>query len=535
MKWRIVLHILGALSLITAAALIPSLCFAVYESGEAEIGWRTTKAFGSSIVFCTILGFGLWYGTRKYRDDRFTASEGFAVAALGWALMAGLGAMPMYLCANHDIRAPGYEYKLVGQSPGPDFTYIDAYFECISGFTTTGSSVFGTARDPKTGRGIGIIEALPKSFLFWRSLTHWLGGMGIVVLCLALLPALRAGGYQMFQAEVPGPTADRLLPRVRQTAAILWGVYVLLSGAEALLLWLGDMPLFDALCHTFGTMATGGFSTKDASIGHYFKNGVANNLYFEVVIDVFMFLAGVNFLLHFQALRGNLDAYRKNSEFRFYCVVVMVAVLLLTISLRLSGMGPDSYGQTLREAVFQTLAIMTTTGFATANFDLWPGFCRLLLVVLMFFGGCAGSTGGGLKQIRIYVIFKYIYRSLLRLLRPGLANRIRVGEETLDEKLVANIIGLALLWAVVFGVACVLLMPLLGDTMQNENWRLVTAVTAVAATLNNIGPGLAGVGATCNFGWMPLSAKVLLSICMLMGRLEIYSVVVVLLPLTWRK
>ena len=172
-------------------------------------------------------------------------------------------------------------------------------------------------------------------------------------------------------------------------------------------------------------------------------------------------------------------------------------------------MGPETYGQTVREAVFQTLAVMTTTGFATANFDLWPGFCRLLLVVLMFFGGCAGSTGGGLKQIRIFVILKYIYRSLLRLLRPGLANRIRVGEETLDEKLVANIIGLALLWAVVFGVACVLLMPLLGDSMHDENWRLVTSVTAVAATLNNIGPGLAGVGATCNFGWMPLSAKIL--------------------------
>lgn len=540
MKWRIVVHVLGALCILVAVALLPSVGFAVTEAGDAAVGWRTLRAFGLSALGAALAGGLLLWATRGAGEERFTAAEGFAVAALGWVLMGLLGALPLWLCVNPGAPPPGCTYATPGMSPGPGFGYVDACFESMSGFSTTGSSVFGSPRDPVTGAGIGMIEALPRSFLFWRSLTHWLGGMGIVVLCLALLPTLRAGVYQMFQAEVPGPTADRLMPRVRQTAAILWGVYVLLTVVQTALLWLGDMPLFDALCHTFGTLATGGFSTKDASIGFYATH--PNGLYLELVIDVFMFLAGANFLLHFQALKGNPGCYRRNDEFRFYCLVLGAAILCVVVGLRVAGTGPATLGGTVRVAVFQVVSVMTTTGFGTADFNLWPGMLRVLLVGLMFLGGCAGSTGGGIKQIRIMVAVRYVHRALERLIRPGLVKLVRVGPDAMEEHLVANVMSLVVLWFAVFGVATLAVTGLLegvvppgADPACAGDGRLVTAATAVAATLNNIGPGLSGVGSTCNFGWMPASAKVVLALCMLLGRLEIYTVVIVFLPLAWRR
>ena len=545
MNWRLVLYILGALCVVAAAAMLVPLGIALLGEEAQTLGTKTAWAFGIGVGFSLGVGLLLRLLTHRSAHDRFTASEGFAVAVFGWLLLAGLGAVPLYLCRSTGTLQAGQSHRVVGRSPGPAFSYLDAYFETMSGFTTTGASVFGTSRRITDAAGNevgrGMIEALPPSFLFWRSLTHWLGGMGIVVLCLAILPALRAGGYPMFQAEVPGPTAERLRPRIRETAAILWGVYVLLSGGETLLLWLGDMPLFDALCHAFGTMATGGFSPKDASIGHYAATGHPSALYFEVVIDVFMFLAGCNFLLHFQALHGQFTGYRRSGEFRFYAMLLGGAIVVLTGVTHLSGLaGYESLGSAFRQSVFQGISITTTTGYCTADFNQWPTVARGLMVLLMFCGGCAGSTGGGLKQMRVLVAIKGVLRELRRLLRPGLVNRIRMGTESLNDRLVANILGLVLLWGLVFVVATLGVALFLGDAhfpghAPNADSQLVTAGTAVAATLNNIGPGLSGVGATCNYGWMPGSVKLILIFCMLMGRLEVYSVVVVFLPLAWRR
>ncbi len=515
MKIHLVLYLLGALCYLLAASMLPSLGIAVFAEIQVEAKpFEPAGAFLLSMFIAGGVGVVLRWSTCIHRDDSITPSEGFAVATLGWMLMAFLGALP-YVFMHWGIGG---------------FGFVEAYFESMSGFTTTGSSVFGTAvRDG----GYGTIESLPHSLLFWRSLTHWLGGMGIVVLALAILPTLRAGGYQLFQAEVPGPTAERLQPRIRETATILWGAYMLLSLIETVLLVLGDMPWFDALCHTFGTMATGGFSTKDASIGHYALSDHGSALYFESVINLFMFLAGCNFLLHYFALQGRVREYWRNAEFRFYTYMVVGVTLLLTLFTWRAVY--SSFFESLRQSLFQTLAIMTTTGFATTNTDIWPGGARLLLVLIMFCGGCAGSTGGGLKQIRIMVVYKYIRRELFKLLRPSLVNRLRIGDDvTLEERTAASIVGLVMLWLAVYGVACFALLVLIGNGSDGDE-QFTTATTAVAACLNNIGPGLSRVGATENFHWLPGSAKWLLVLCMLMGRLEVYSVIVLLLPLAWRR
>jgi trk system potassium uptake protein TrkH len=522
---RLITYVLGWLCITSAAAMAPSLGIALLGEQTGDVASRMSFVFGGTIVFSTLLGLAAIALTRSHRTDRITPAEGFAVATLGWILVAALGALPYYLSRN---GLPG-TVDGVGTTPGVALGYVEAFFESMSGFTTTGSSVFGTALGEG---GFGLIQSMPRSLVFWRSMTHWLGGMGIVVLVLAILPALRAGGYQLFQAEVPGPTAERIRPRIRETAAILWGVYVLLSAAEALFLWAGGMGLLDSLCHTFGTMATGGFSSKDASIGYYAQAAHPSALYFEIVIDVFMFLAGCNFLLHYLALHGKPRSYWQNAEFRQYVMVLAAATVVMTAFTRLTTY--TSVGEALRASVFQTISVTTTTGFVTADFNLWPGVCRMLLLALMFFGGCAGSTGGGLKQIRIMVVMKYLYRELVRLLRPNLISRIRIGEATIEERSCAGIIGLVLLWLSVFVAASVGVLLFIDPTASSDS-QLVTSFSAVAATLNNIGPGLANVGPTANFGWVPEGAKWILAACMLMGRLEVYSVIVVLLPSAWRK
>ncbi len=517
MNKTLILNFLSKISLISAVAMLPSLvlCFYFNESASQHLA-SPARSFIISILISLAIAAVLHHFGQNKAKEKLSASDGFAATVFGWLTAAALGALPYYLICFHN----------------GGFGYTEAFFESMSGFTTTGSSVFGTSI---ADGGYGTIESLPRSLLFWRSLTHWLGGMGIVVLALAVLPALRAGGYKLFLAEVPGPEADRLQPRIRETAAILWGAYSLLTVIEALLLWLGGMDIFDAVCHTFATMATGGFSTKDASIAYYVSPGNPHGLYLEMVINFFMFLAGCNFLLHFQAMRGRIGEYWRNTEFRFYTYTVLTVTVLFTLLVYFDDTYPTLW-QSFCESLFQTLSIMTTTGFATTDTNIWPAAARLLLIIIMFFGGCAGSTGGGMKQIRIMVAWKYAVRELKKLLRPNMVNRIRIGNETtLEEKAAMGIIGLLVLWIGAFVIASIALVFLLPQHPSGIDSGLVTAVSAVAACLNNIGPGLGLVGSTANFHWMPESAKWVLSVCMLIGRLEIYTVFVLFLPLAWRK
>lgn len=421
-------------------------------------------------------------------DRTLRVREGFAIVTFGWIFFSLFGCLP---------------YLLSGTIP----SFTDAFFETISGFTTTGATILTE------------IESLPHGILFWRSLTHWLGGMGIIVLSLAILPFLGVGGMQLFKAEVPGPVADKLTPRVTETAKILWGVYVLLSAVETLLLMLGGMTLFDALCHTFGTMATGGYSTRNASVGAY------DSAYIDYVIVIFMFLAGANFSLHYRLLRGNLKVYWQDREFLVYLGIIGVATVIIGTDVWLNTY--DTFADALRYSLFQVVSIQTTTGYGTADYELWSANAQFVLFCLMFIGGCAGSTGGGMKVMRIYLLFKFSISEFTRLLHPNAVVPVRMRQVAIPRDVITNILGFFVLFIFLF-VAGVFIMTLLG-------LDILSALGAVAATLGNIGPGLNLVGPTDNYGFIPAPGKWVLSALMLMGRLEVFTVLVLFSPAFWKK
>lgn len=532
MNLRAVFYTLGRLLQLMAVVLLVPLGISLWDHG----GWNPlespeSSSFLTTILLALALGTILQIMNRAGREQQGTR-EGFAIVTLGWTSLTLLGAIPlMVYFLTHPQGGSGL---------GEAFT--NAFFEIMSGFTTTGATILTD------------IEVLPRGLLFWRSLTHWLGGMGIITLALAIFPTMGVGGYQMFRGEVPGPTAGRLRPRLAETAKILWGVYALLSGLETLLLMLGGMNLFDALCHTFGTMATGGFSTRSASIGAYASP------FIDWVVIVFMFLAGTNFLLHYRVLfRGDWGSVRRNREFHFYTGTILLAIAAVTILLLAQGLPAteETYnhfragegnrilyadyadhveaeatkvsdlGGAIRHAAFQVVAIVTTTGFGTADFDIWPRTIVLLLVMLMFWGGCAGSTGGGIKMIRILIVFKAAWRELARLVQPRLIAPLKIRGEPVPEKMVANVLGFFVLFVGLF-VTCSLIMTIFVRD-------LTTAVSSVAAAIGNIGPGLAGVGSTQNYAWIALPGKWVLIVCMLLGRLEIFTVLVVLRRSFWRR
>lgn len=479
MNRNLVLRSLGLVLSCEAAAMVLSLLVSFYYN-EGD-----TRAFAHSIIITGLVGLAL--SLVPVRSKTVGYREGFTIATLSWLLTAGFGCLP-------------YMFS------GALCSFADAFFETMSGFTTTGATVFAN------------IEAQTHGILFWRSLTHWLGGMGTIVLILALIPSLKIAGMQLYKAEVPGPTKSRVLPRIAQTARELYKIYLIITGVEVSLLLLAGMPLFDSFIHSFGSVATAGFSSKNISIGAY------DSLVIELIIVFFIIICGMNFALHYRALRGDLKSYLRDPEARLYLGVITVSVLLITINL-VQSMG-YSPGEALRASLFTVPSVITTTGFAIVDYDRWPDFSRLIIVILMFFGGCAGSTSGAIKNVRMLILFKSVFRQIVRLIHPQAVVPVRLGREVVSEEVVTSVQTFFFIYMFILTVATAYISFLGID--------LISAFTAAAATLGNIGPGLGLVGPMSNYAVLPGSGKVVLSFCMLLGRLEIYTVLVVLSARFWR-
>jgi len=409
-----------------------------------------------------------------------------AIVALAWLSIGFFGAFPFYFEGE---------------------TFTNALFESVSGFTTTGASILTD------------IEAKSKGLLFWRSLIQWIGGMGIIVLSIAILPFLGVGGMELYKAEVPSPVPDKLKPRIKDTAMILWTAYLLLTALEVFLLMLAGMSLYDSICHAFTTMPTGGFSVKNTSIGYY------NNIYIDSIIILFMFLAGINFSLHFQLIRGKAFAFWRDSECRFYIIITVLITGALFFFIY--GSAYQNIGDALRHASFQAVSIITTTGFATADYELWVPGSQMLLLLSMFFGASAGSTGGGMKSLRIMLCFKYCYREIFSLIHPRAVSRIKIAGKTVSDNIIRSVLGFLSLYVGIFALCAILLSAIGLD--------LITSMGAAASALGNIGPGFGLVGPAKNYAAIPEAGKWLLILCMLLGRLEIYTIIVLFVPEFWRR
>ncbi|MEW6260633.1 MAG: TrkH family potassium uptake protein [Thermodesulfobacteriota bacterium] len=483
MRWPYIWRTIGALIVCIGLSLtIPSLYALVARDPSANTLFQ-------SALTALLSGLLLFFLFRRHQVAVLSHREGMAIVSIGWLLAGLIGALPFYF------------YNI-------SISFADAFFESVSGFTTTGASILTD------------IEAVPRGLLLWRSLTHWLGGMGIIVLSLAILPFIGVGGMQLYKAEVPGPIPDKLRPRIRDTAKDLWIVYLLFSLIETLLLVLGGMDLFESLCHTFGTMATGGFSTRNASIGHY------QSVYIESVITIFMFLAGINFSLHYLLItEKKASILWKDPELRFYTLITFLFIGICTISIY--GDLYDNPAYAFRYAAFQVVSILTTTGYATADFELWPSLPHIVLLLSMFLGASAGSTGGGIKCMRIILLMKQAYREILYLIHPKMISPIKFGGKVVSDEVMRSVLGFFLIYIGVFLAASMIMAAL--------NLDLVTSMAAVAACIGNIGPGIGTVGPSENYAHLPDMAKWVLSACMLLGRLEIYTVIVLFIPEFWKK
>ena len=440
----------------------------------------------SGMITCAA-GLAGFLPTRKSSLE-VSRRDGYVIVTGGWVLFSLFGTLP---------------FLLTGSIPG----FTDAFFETISGFTTTGASILND------------IESLSHGVLFWRSLTQWLGGMGIILLSLIILPFLGIGGMQLYAAEVPGPTPDKLHPHVQDTARRLWMIYVLFTLTETLLLWAGKMNLFDAINHSFTTMATGGYSTKQASIAHW------NSPYIHYVITCFMLLAGTNFILSFYALNGRFRKVWNNEEFRWYLGFLGGFTLLITFGLLISSGG--GIEPAFRNAAFQVVSILTTTGFVTADYLSWVPWLGILILILMFFGGSAGSTGGGPKIMRIVILLKNSTQELKRLIHPNAVIPVRLNRNAVEESVIINVLAFLALYAVI-ALVSIALLSMLGHDLE-------TSIGAVAATLGNIGPGIGGVGPVENYAGIHPAGKWFLSFLMLVGRLELFTVMVLFSRVFWRR
>ena len=466
---RLTLHILGSFLKFLALAYVIPLAAALYYGENWQI-------FLYSLLATLAIGLLLEFGFRTTRE--MERADGFAIVSFAWLLIPLFGALP---------------YIFLG------WGFLDAFFEAMSGFTTTGATI------------LGVVEELPRSALLWRSLTQWLGGMGVIVLFIAILPRLGVGGSQLFDREFPGPLPEKLRPRFRTTARILWTIYVAFTGAEiAFLYFLAKLKLFDSVCISLSTLPTGGFTPTTGSIGAY------GNPLAEYIIMVFMFLAGTNFIIHYRVLRGNLKAI-KGEEFRLYLIILLVATSLLIFS-----QGLNSY----RYGLFQAISIMTTTGFVTCDFGLWSHGARMLLLALMFIGACGGSTGGAIKVARTLTLLKYSGVMMRKAISPKAVIPVKYDQKPVPDEVTRDVISFFFLYLLVAAVASIIL-GFLGLDLE-------TAISAAAASLGNVGPGLGAVGPAANYAWLPGAGKAILIVCMWFGRLELFTVFMIFSPHFWK-
>ncbi|NLO82698.1 MAG: TrkH family potassium uptake protein [Clostridiales bacterium] len=482
MDFGIILKVLGLLLLIESAFMVPSLGISIYY-GEYD-----TAAFIFSIAITAIAGLPGFIFFKSNKRESISHKEGFMIVGLGWIAASAFGALP-------------FRFSGVCNS------FVDAYFESTSGFTTTGASIFKE------------VENLPHGILLWRSFTHWLGGMGILVFTLALLPAMGASTIQIYRAESTGPSPDKLAPKIGQTAKLLYGVYVLVTVIMIATLLIAGMPLFDAITHTFGTVGTGGFSVRNSSIGSY------QNPAYDWIIAFFMLFCAINFSLHYEALHGNFKALIKDSEFRFYAGIVLCSITLIAINIY--PLFDYNVMESIRQSTFQVASVISTTGYATVDYNTWPDFSKMILFLLMLFGGCAGSTGGGIKHIRILVLFKIIRREFYKLIHPHAVITIRVGGKPVSEDLLQNIVSFVLLYLIILILVSLLLLT--------QGLDMMSSISATVAALSNIGPGFGLVGPASNYADLSGISKIILTACMLIGRLEIYTLTILFVPTFWRQ
>ncbi len=445
--------------------------------------------FVEAFVLTLVTGFLLYLPVRHHRNE-LRLRDGFLVVVLFWTVLGVAGGLPIYLSGVYDISV------------------TDAIFESISGITTTGATVI-----------VGL-DDLPHALLLYRQELQWLGGMGIIVLAVAVLPMLGVGGMQLFRAETPGPVKDtKLTPRITETAKALWYIYLGLTIACCLAYWMAGMSFFDAMSHSFSTVAIGGFSTHDASIGYFDSTAI------QFIAIVFMLLSGINFAIHFTAFRHrSLKPYQRDAEFRTYMLVLFVVSIITVGYLQLMHTF-DSTAESIIEGLFQVVSIGTTTGFTTAEYHSWPGFLPVLLLYVSFIGGCSGSTGGGIKVIRILLLVKQGVRELRRLVHPSAQFAVKIGKKPMPEKVIEAVWGF---FAAYFAISALMILLLMATGLDQE-----TAFSAVAACLNNLGPGLGDVGQ--NFASINDPAKWILCVAMLLGRLEIFTLLVLFTPAFWRK
>jgi trk system potassium uptake protein len=482
------------LMILSGFMLIASIVSFIYGQNDfLPLLYSTLITFTSGLTLYLTL-------RKKVNVKNIDMREGFGVVSFGWMLAALFGCLP-YLIHGQMFPDAGYISN-----------FTDAFFESMSGFTTTGSTILPN------------IEIFPHGILLWRATTHWLGGMGIIVLAIAILPKLGISGYRLFKAEVPGPVPDKISSKVSDTAKRLWLVYMGITLLEVIMLMLGGVDWHGAVTHAFATMATGGFSPFNASVGGY------DSAYVEWVITFFMFLAGANFALHFSFITGHFLAHLKDAEFKVYAGTIIVAV---TLTMFWNSGIYEGFWDALRYNSFQVVSIMTTTGFGTFDFEVWPAASQMLLVLLMFIGGSAGSTGGGIKVVRLYLMMKFGKNELYKFVYPRRMRFVRYGKTVIEENTLRSITGFIMIYLFIFVVAVMIVSTMIdsGNTMEN----IITAFTGVAATLNNIGPGLGLVGPTENYYQLATPVKWIFSFLMMVGRLEVYSVIILLVPAGWRK